>query len=281
MKTVFIKGIGLIGSSLARAIKRVHADYEIIISDPDRKSVEFAIKNGIADRVAAGFAGAKKADFIILATPVSQIIADIELLATLELKKNVIVTDVGSTKVNIMKIAKKLTARGICFIGGHPMAGSHRTGAAAGNGDLFRDAYYFLVPTIEKERIFELETLLKGVHSKWFIIDGPHHDALVTQISDIPHVIAAALVNQAQASLANSPLGLEAAAGGFKSVTRIAASSPEMWSSIMIDNKKLIANQLESYINYLMKIEKMVSNGNKEGLYEFFSHAKDIRSKLE
>lgn len=281
MKTVFIKGLGLIGSSLARAIKQEHFDYRIIASDPDSNSIEFALKNNIIDSSVKGFEKVEEADFIILASPVSQIIQDIKALANLKLKQDVIVTDVGSTKVTIMKEAKKLTKKGICFIGGHPMSGSHKTGAAAGQIDLFKGAYYFLIPAVNKQRISELEYLLKGIQAKWLLVNSRQHDQLVTQISDLPHVMAAALVNNAQNVLQNDPIGLKAAAGGFKSTTRIAASSPQMWSSIMVDNKTLIAEQLQVYIEYLGKIEKLIEDGDQDSLYEFFDHARDVRSKLD
>ena len=114
MATVFIKGLGLIGSSLVRAIRGTHPEVTIIASDLNDSSLDYALENKLVDQTTTDLTGVEQADFIILATPVSQIIEDINELAERKLKQNVIVTDVGSTKLTIMEAAAKLNQRGIC-----------------------------------------------------------------------------------------------------------------------------------------------------------------------
>ena len=280
MMTVFIKGLGLIGSSLARAIKRVHPSYKIMASDIDSAVIEYALANGVIDEGVTGFRGVSQADFIILASPVSQIITDITALAREPLKAGVIVTDVGSTKATIMAAAKQLASNKVTFIGGHPMAGSHKSGVTAGKADLIENAYYFLIPLADGKGVDELKDLLAGTGAKWLLTDVSKHDLIVTQISDLPHVIAAALVNNTEDVFAADPLGMRVAAGGFKSVTRIAASNPVMWSAIMMNNQRLITTHLQSYIDDLAQIKELIAAGDKQAIHQFFTRAKAGRESL-
>jgi prephenate dehydrogenase len=281
MATVFIKGLGLIGSSLVRAIRETHPEVTIIASDLNDSSLDYALENKLVDQTTTDLTGVEQADFIILATPVSQIIEDINELAERKLKQNVIVTDVGSTKLTIMEAATKLEQKGICFVGGHPMAGSHKSGVEAGRANLFENAYYFLIPNEQQAGVSELKRLLNGTKVKWLLTDADQHDLIVTQISDLPHVIAATLVNNTEDVFADDPIGMRVAAGGFKSVTQIAASSPQMWSSIMLNNQRLITKHLQGYIDDLKNVQKQVDEGNQEALLKFFTRAKKGRESLK
>lgn len=280
MTTVFIKGLGLIGSSLARAIKAAHPEVQVTGSDVNTAAIDYALAHGIIDNGASDLDGVTTADYVILATPISQILADISKLAACQLKEDVVITDVGSTKKTIMDAAGQLTAKGITFIGGHPMAGSHKSGVEAGRVDLIENAYYFLIPANKEERVRDLEWLLEGTKAKWLLTTAAKHDLIVTQISDLPHVIAAALVNNTQKTFTDDPLGMRVAAGGFKSVTRIAASNPTMWSAIMMNNQQLISAHLQDYVNDLLKVKQLVDAGTREDLYDFFARAKASRESL-
>lgn len=280
MTVVFIKGLGLIGSSLARAIKEVHPDVKIIASDVNQQSLDYALQHHIIDRAVDGFNEVDSADVIILASPVSQIIQDIQQLATYRLKDSVIVTDVGSTKQTIMAASRVLTDQGITFIGGHPMAGSHKSGVQAGKADLFENAFYFILPGDHQAASQRLEQLLSGTHAKWLTVSAEQHDRIVAQISHVPHVIAAELVNQTRETLKDEPIGMRVAAGGFKSVTRIAASDPTMWSAILLNNRSLILTQLKEYITGLNNVVTLIQNQDRDALFQFFSHAKASRESL-
>lgn len=281
MTTVFIKGFGLIGSSLGRAIKEEHPTDKLIISDPDQQTLDYADQHHLADRTTTGFQEIDQADYIILAGPVSVIRHDLHQLSMMTLKPGVIVTDVGSTKQSIMNAAKPLQQKGITFIGGHPMAGSHLSGVRAGRRNLIEGAYYFQVGASKEELAAKkIQSLLKGLHAHWVSISAPAHDMIVAQLSHVPHVIAAALVNQTAKSLQNEPNALKLAAGGFKTITRIASSDPTMWTAIMLNNQQDILHQLDQYIATLQTVKRNLTEEDHDALFDLFKNAKQIRDSL-
>lgn len=281
MTTIFIKGLGLIGSSLIRAIREQYPDFKIIGSDTEKRTCSYALNHKLINQANIDLNGTEIADFIILTTPVTTIIRDLHRLADMPLKKNVIITDVGSSKQEVLKAASALQKRGVVFIGGHPMAGSHKTGIVAGRSDLFENAFYFLVKTkATNAECLKLQNLLQGSKPKWLLISAKEHDQLVGQISHLPHIIASALVNQTQKFFADSPLGMRMAAGGFKSITRIASSDPTMWSSILESNSKIIVQQIQQYIVELNNIKRAIENNDHAQIFSFFESAKNSRDKI-
>lgn len=281
MTTVFVKGLGLIGSTLIRSIRKEHPQYRIVGSDISAVTLDFAIEQGLIDDAGTNLYQADQADFIILAGPVSVIVNDLHELAKLELKPGVIITDVGSTKQTIIKAAQPLIERGYIFIGGHPMAGSHKSGIRAGRSDLFKDAYYFLIPISGQKGVSELKNLLNGLNVHWYQIHAKQHDKIVAQISHVPHVIATALMSQTTDTFKDHPELIELAAGGFRSTTRIAKSDPTMWSAIMHNNRDLIVSQLDEYLNKLQSLKQAVADDDQEKLFTVFSQAKAAREKLD
>ncbi|ETY74660.1 prephenate dehydrogenase [Lactiplantibacillus fabifermentans] len=282
MTKVLINGLGLIGSSLALAIKQVAPAVTIVGSDRQSATLSQAQAHQIVDEVTTDFSkAALAADVIILAGPVSVITANLAELATLTLKPHVLVTDVGSTKQSVMRAARPLQQQGITFIGGHPLAGSHKSGVLAGRANLFENAYYLLVPGLaDTAAIQQLQQLLRGLHVKWLTVTAIQHDRLVSQISHLPHVVAAALVNQTQNTLADSPLGLRLAAGGFKSITRIASADPTMWTAILLNNATQITSGLQGYIDELTQVQAAITAKNEPAITRFFTQAKTTRDAL-
>ncbi|MGX7775109.1 prephenate dehydrogenase [Limosilactobacillus fermentum] len=280
MTTVLIKGLGLIGSSLARIIKQGHSDVTVWAIDPNQDNIAFARQQGFIDQAITDWQAASQADFIFLAAPVSQIIEDIHQLAQLSLKSSVVVTDVGSTKQTIMDAAQELTAKGIDFVGGHPMAGSHLTGAQAGQVDLFKDAFYFLISTIKGDDTQRLQSLLSAAQVIWTPISAADHDKLVAQISHLPHILAYTLVYQTAHTLAGHHPGIQAAAGGFKSTTRIAQADPTMWTAIMQNNQTDILQQLDEYLADLQMVRDAIDKGDLATLKNLFSEAAMVRQSL-
>lgn len=282
MTTVFINGLGLIGSSLMRAIKQADPSVRIIARDQQADSLAYALANGIIDEAASDLTAATTADVIFLATPVSQIIADIQELATVNLKPGVIVTDVGSTKSTVLAAAEALAKQQIAFVGGHPMAGSHKTGVTAGRADLFENAFYFQVPGAAATEVDlqTLQQLLRATKVKWVTLQPSEHDKIVAQISHLPHIIASSLVNQTQATFQEHPLALRMVAGGFKSITRIASADPDMWTAILLNNDQIINTQLQQYIEYLQDIQTQLNTRNHQALWDFFHEAMLTRDAL-
>ena len=280
---VFVIGLGLIGGSLAMAIRRAHEHANIIGYDVNTKNVELAKFLGIIDhKVDSIEEGAFDADLIILAVPVDQTEKIVISLADMELRSEVIVTDAGSTKGTVVKAAERLVERGITFIGGHPMAGSHKSGASAAKPLLFENAFYLLTPseTCKSEAIEQLKEWLKGTRANFLIVSPHTHDWLTGVISHFPHIVAAGLVTQAKNYSQENELVSRLAAGGFRDITRIASSSPEMWRDILLHNRDILLNLLDDWLKEMTNIKELVSSRNSEEIYRFFSEAKTFRDEM-
>ncbi len=214
---VFVVGLGLIGGSMALAIKKAHPNAVIIGYDVNENELKLARSLKVIDEIASSLEqGLRQADLIILATPVMQTEKILAEMPFSVLKENVIVTDVGSTKQRIVKHAKQLGKQGITFIGGHPMAGSHKSGVAAARAHLFENAFYVLTPTndVAARDVERLKEWLKGTKAQFVVLSPEEHDRITGVISHFPHIIAASLVHQAQQYEKENPLVSRLAAGG-------------------------------------------------------------------
>ncbi len=261
---VFVIGLGLIGGSLALCVKGQHRDCKIIGFDIYEEQGKLAKMLGVVDELADSIeASAKEADLILIATPVQETERILDLLADIPLKKNVIVSDTGSTKSSIVKRADKLIDKGITFIGGHPMAGSHKSGVAAARALLFENAFYLLTPPnkVSEEKVNVLKEWLKGTNAKFITISPEEHDYLTGVISHFPHVIAASLVHQAEKTSQEQKLVTRLAAGGFRDITRIASSSPAMWRDILLHNKEVMLQLLNEWQQEMKEVTSMIQDG--------------------
>lgn len=282
MTTVLISGLGLIGGSLARVMKNGTEAPTIIGADPNDDTSQFLLDQRVIDQRLPFEQAAPLADIIILAGPVAVIIKQLHVLTTLSLKPDVLVTDAGSTKQQILAAAQPLKAQQITFMGGHPMAGSHQSGGRASRSNLFDGATYFLVDGWQTaQQTAQFQHLLSDADLKWVNLTARDHDALVSEISHVPHVLAANLVNTADAQLQHDPVGLSAAAGGFKSTTRIAGADPTVWTNIMLSNADAITSQLTSYMVALDEIKQAIEHQDTDAIYDFFAHAQAIRQQLD
>ncbi|WP_100331413.1 prephenate dehydrogenase [Bacillus xiapuensis] len=280
---VFIAGLGLIGGSLAKNIKKSHPQAEVIGYDIRDSELRLAEALGVIDRRAESFKdGAEQADLIILAVPVVQTEAMIEQLAHLQLKKDVVITDTGSTKKKIMDCARQLTAKGISFIGGHPMAGSHKSGVAAAKELLFENAFYLLTPaaSADEKPLAVLKKWLEGTKAKIIELPAEDHDELTGVISHFPHVIAASLVHQAERYNQQNSLVSRLAAGGFRDITRIASSNPEMWRDISLHNKEVLLELLQHWKEEMEQVINLLEKESGPRLYDYFNRAKAFRDQL-
>jgi prephenate dehydrogenase len=280
---VFIIGLGLIGGSLALGIKKAHKEAVITGYDVSEEQLKLGKMLGVIDEISPSVEqGAKDADLIIIATPVKVTEKIIEILEQTSLKKNVIVSDAGSTKKEIVEKAGKLKQKGITFIGGHPMAGSHKSGVTAAKSILFENAFYIFTPEnhIPEEKIQELTNWLAGTKARFITLSAEEHDYLTGVISHFPHVVAASLVHQAEKTSAKQKLVPSLAAGGFRDVTRIASSSPEMWRDILLQNKDVILHLLEDWQSEMRRVADMLNAENSEAIYNYFSKAKQFRDEL-
>lgn len=283
MKTrVLLIGVGLIGGSLALAMKK-HRHVTVVGADINTNEVQVANQLGIVDYVAEDIkTEAAQADYIVLATPVEYTTAWIHDLSTWKLKETVIVTDVGSTKGEIMKAAEALNKKRISFIGGHPMAGSHTSGAVNARADLFCSARYILTPfeNEQKEKIDALMHLLEPTGAQFVPLDAATHDQITGVVSHLPHVIATSLVRQVKGYSANNHLVTEMAAGGFRDITRIASSNPHMWRDILKQNRSMLLTLLDDWMKEMEQVKLLVEKGDGHELFDYFSDAKEFRDSL-
>lgn len=282
MTTVVISGLGLIGSSLARVMRHSAVQPTILGDDPNDDTIQFLLDQGIIDERISFTEALTRADIVILAGPVSIITQQLQQLATAKLKSGVLITDVGSTKSQVMVASEPIQRHHVAFMGGHPMAGSHETGGRAGRENLFDHATYFLVDGSQTDaQVAQFKALLAPAELRWVTISATEHDALVSEISHVPHVLAASLVNTAAQQLQHDPIGLSAAAGGFKSTTRIAGADPTMWTAIMLSNASIISAQLTTYMAQLRQIQTAIDKRDEQQIYQFFERAQTIRQQLD
>ncbi|RWU15209.1 prephenate dehydrogenase [Anoxybacillus flavithermus] len=280
---ILIAGLDLIGGSIALAIKRAHEDATVIGYDVSNESLRLARSLGVIDEAVPSFAhAAREADVIVLAVPVVQTEQLLRELAHLPLRSHVIITDVGSTKERIVEQALPLLEKGVAFIGGHPMAGSHKSGVAAARAHLFENAFYILTPTehVKEEDVIRLKQWLKGTKAHFVTLTPREHDRIAGVISHFPHIIAASLVHQAQQYEREDELVSRLAAGGFRDITRIASSNPEMWRDIFIHNKEELLQLFDRWIEEMKKIRTYVADGDSERIYHYFHEAKQFRDGL-
>ena len=277
-------GFGLIGGSIAKAIKAIRPNTLIYAYDyhssPAGSDWEEALSDGIINQVTTELhTGFPECDIIFLCAPV---LANISYLSELKqiIKPTCIITDVGSVKGNIHEAVNNLKMQDV-FIGGHPMTGSEKTGYRSAYALLLENAYYILTPTdsTPKDKLNILYCLIKEMGSLPIIIDPNEHDEITAAISHLPHILAAQLVNLIRESNESDKMK-QLAAGGFKDITRIASSSPKMWQNICLTNAKVIKNILDQYIESLKAASDALNTMDGNYLYSMFDTAGEFRSSI-
>ncbi len=282
IKNVTVIGLGLIGGSLALAIKELDNGFKITGYDQSLDSMNIAKYRNIIDHIAEDITSAvKKADLVIIATPVGEIVKVAQQIKN-SLKGGAIVTDVGSAKRKIVENMNRILPDTVVFVGGHPMAGSENEGILSATPDLFRNAFYVLTPTGKTitNTLMTLHSLFTRIGSKVISISPEEHDRIVALISHMPHVLSSNLVDyidDQQKILKNL---FKLCAGGFRDMTRIAASNPSMWVDITIENREEIINVVDGYIEYLESFKKGLEAGDSDFIEEHYIKAKKARMNL-
>lgn len=279
--TIGFIGLGLIGGSIAKTIRRLLPEYVLLAFDIDKNNLKLALQEGIVDEIYSEITFEfSRCDFIFLCAPV---LDNCENLLKLKphLKPSCILTDVGSVKSDIHK---KISQAGLdkMFIGGHPMAGSEKTGFQNASDHLIENVYYLLTPTasVSQTKIFVMQKLITSLDAIPLILSHTEHDKVTANISHLPHIIAASLVNFINESDTSHGTMKTVAAGGFKDITRIASSSPDMWQQICITNKTPILAALKGYIKYLNQVKKYLEVTSNEDLFELFDSAREYRNSF-
>ncbi len=274
-------GLGLIGGSIARALREYFPDTKIKVFDKDIPSLSLAVKERVATSIYTEItADLCDADYLFLCAPVSVNEANLRTIKPL-LKSDTVITDVGSVKTGIHQLITELGLEKQ-FIGGHPMAGSERFGFANSKVNLLENAYYVLTPTasVPEDKVLTLKELISGIKALPIVIACAEHDYATAAISHLPHIIASSLVHLVKDADNKDELLKTLAAGGFKDITRIASSSPVMWQQICLTNTENITSMLERYIADLQEILKELKSRDALGLYNFFDEARIYRDSF-
>ncbi|MGE9881599.1 prephenate dehydrogenase/arogenate dehydrogenase family protein [Blautia obeum] len=274
-------GLGLIGGSIAKAIRQYYPEYEIVAFDKNKETLALATQESIIDVAATTIDdNFNHCNYIFLCTPVSFNTAYLKQL-TNYLHEDCILTDVGSVKSSIHK---EVEALGIeeYFIGGHPMAGSEKSGFINSKAMLIENAYYVLTPTrkVSQEKIDAYVKFVESLRSIPIILDYQEHDYATGTISHLPHIIASTLVNFVRDTDTKNELMKNLAAGGFKDITRIASSSPTMWQHICLKNKENISHILGEYIHSLEKAKMLIDQEDEHALYNMFDSSRNYRNSI-
>jgi len=280
---VCIIGCGLIGSSIARAIRKNHLSSKIVSSNRsdsvNKKVIELKI---VDDSSSDTKKMAEGSDLIIIATPLSSY-EDIISKIKNSLKSGTILTDVGSVKENVINLIEKDVPANVSWISSHPIAGTEESGPEAGFSELFKNRWCILTPSkkAQEKDIKLLETFWKKIGSKVDIMEAKQHDYILSITSHMPHLIAYNIVNTSlNIQDEKESVIVKYSAGGLRDFTRIAASNPIMWRDIFIQNKKNISKMIDKFIEDLEDLKKAIENEDGKKLEEIFTKTKKIRKEI-
>ncbi len=280
-------GVGLIGGSMAAALKRLADPPHIVGIDVDSDALTYAVEHGIIDEYAVAETAAAEAalgpdgvNLAVIATPARYAAGWLEAVARSGFRG--VITDVASTKAGVLSVASAELADPSRFVGGHPMAGSERSGVAAARPDLFDGAYWLLTPTHDSDPdVFSaMHALISAIGARVISVDAEAHDEAVAIVSHVPHVAAAALVDLAAAHSGERGELMRLAAGGFKDTTRIAAGSSDLWTGICLDNADALADGLEELRERLGGFEELVRTRNADAIRAWLEGAAEVRRSL-
>ena len=272
-----IVGAGLIGGSFSLALKQAGAVREVLGVGRNPARLTVARELGLIDR-AVDWAEAGQADCILLALPVGETEAVLRQLAP-HLKAGAIVTDAGSTKVNVVAAARTaLGDRFADFVPGHPIAGSEQSGPGAARADLYQGKKVVLTPQPDTraDALATVKALWQSAGAQVETLDADLHDRVFAAVSHLPHLAAFALVDEL-AQRADGDTFFRFAASGFRDFTRIAGSNPEMWRDIALANREAVLAELDAYVAALQALRSAVSAEDAEALLAIFTRARTAR----
>jgi prephenate dehydrogenase len=278
---VAIIGCGLIGGSIGLAIKE-NMGWEITGIGRDMERLNKALMVGAVDHITVDFKeGLRDADIVIVATPVKAILEIIPKLSP-HLKDGAIITDVGSTKEKITYALTDLLRKGVHFVGGHPMAGGHSSGVGAARGDLFCGRVCILtpIPNTDKEALSFVRSMWERMGARVIEMSPSRHDQLIGLTSHLPHLVAMELVGLVS-EYDSGKTDLKSLIGeGFRDMTRIAKSSPDMWRDICLTNREVLISILDRFRKRIDHLSSIIKDGAEREIWEEFSRAREWRSGI-
>ena len=280
-QTVGLIGLGLIGGSLARSIRAHYPDTQICAYDTDLNNLTQALAQGVINTACteadAAFASCS---LVILCAPVQANESYLPALKNI-CSPDCLISDVGSVKSGIHKAVKALGLERQ-FIGGHPMAGSEKSGYASSSDHLLENAYYILTACEETpgERLAAFSSYVQSLGAIPLLCSCAEHDHIVAAVSHLPHLIAASLVDLVRAQDSPDEKMKMIAAGGFEDITRLASSSPVMWEQICMLNEQPIEEMLDAYIQSLCRIKSQLCSHSSGAIRQLFETSRDYRDSL-
>lgn len=275
-------GVGLIGGSLALALKKAGVVGEVVGIGRGLPNLETALELGIIDRYdrdpVSGVAGA---DVVFLGTPV-QALGPMAELVLPAMQAGAILTDGGSVKGEVIRQIEPHLCDGVAFVPGHPIAGTENSGAAAAFDSLYCGKRCILTPTetTPEAATSEIARMWQIAGSEVVIMGADKHDRILAAISHLPHMIAYTLVNAVGSYDHFEENILEYSAGGFRDFTRIASSDPTMWRDIALTNREALLEMLERYEAFLGELREDIRDGDGQKLYDFFLNSKMLRDAI-
>jgi cyclohexadieny/prephenate dehydrogenase len=282
-KKITIIGMGLIGSSIARAINKHHLCKILIAHDNSKKVLKKVTKLKIVNRTEYNLSKSViDSDLVIICTPLSAYKNVINGIKN-NLKKECILTDVGSAKVFVTNVVSKLIKKNTIWIPAHPIAGTEQSGPEAGFAELFKNRWCIITPVNKKNSQYlkKLNNFWKKIGSKVQYMSAEHHDKVMAITSHIPHLIAYNIVGTA-ANLEKDTKSevIKYSASGFRDFTRIASSDPTMWRDIALNNRKQILHMLKKFNTDLNNLKQAITNEDGGKLFKLFSKTRKIRQAI-
>ncbi len=280
IERVAIIGTGLIGSSLGLGLKELSQIKEVVGIDKDSRHLQEAEDIGAIDRPAELKSGVQGMDLVVLAVPVG-VICDLAAKIEPYLDSDTVVTDVGSTKTEVVtKLENKF--QDSIYIGGHPMAGSEIAGPAGADKYLFENAIYVLTKTksTDQTTLDKIQEMIEELGAQVLILTPEQHDQIIAVTSHLPHVVAVSLMGVMADYAEADDLITSLTAGGFRDTTRIAAGNPLMWKDIFLNNKEQVLTAIDTFTNNLEELQELIKNEQAGKLKEKLADIKAARDQL-
>jgi cyclohexadieny/prephenate dehydrogenase len=280
---ITIIGLGLIGSSIARAIKKNHLCKSLVAHDKSKIVLKKILKLKITNHIEPNLKkSVQDSDLVIICTPLGTYKNIVSVIKNY-LKKTCILTDVGSAKIFVTNTVNKLINKNTIWIPAHPIAGTEQSGPEAGFADLFKNRWCIITPVSKKNpnSLKKLNNFWKKIGSKVQHMSAEHHDKVMAITSHIPHLIAYNIVGTA-ANLEQDTKSevIKYSASGFRDFTRIASSDPTMWRDIALNNRKQILHMLEKFNLDLSNLKRAIIKKDGNKLFKLFSKTRKIRKAI-
>ena len=274
---VAVAGLGLIGGSVCRAIKKSGVSEVIFGIDTDKETLEFALKNRIIDRGSTELDKVVDPEFVVVATYVEIIPETVEKIIP-QLSKGCVITDVGSVKSNIVSKVEGIIPENIYFVGSHPVAGTESSGIECSDAEIFSGKKVIVTPTERTagHALDEVGSFWESIGCGVISLDPKTHDKVFAYVSHLPHAVAYSLINAVGSANVVDDI-FSYSGGGLKDYTRIAASSPGMWKTIFLENKDSILESIKVFKGNLEKAESAIRNENLNELTDILEQAQKLK----